>query len=516
VESGSSGISVVEIPSRGQVIPVSRESVAAFIGPAPRGPVDIPVAVRSLDEFLRRFGVPGCLSRMEFMLGQFFDSGGTLAVVVRVCRSGHRNLLRLPGPAGELRLAAANPGPLEHLRACVDYEGIAAEDRQRFNLVIHRFRSPAQPLVEEQESWAAVTVDPGGPDYIGDVLTASSLVQLQEPPPAERPTRTLGGNGAQSVRYVYSRSEWQGDNTPTDYDLIGAREAGTGLFALEQVPWLDFICLLSGVPGAPLGPVALFAAERYCRERHALLIIDPPANWTSVADVSRTQHERGFTSPNALTYFPPLRSPPELSDSSLLSAAGAIAGTLCAAGLALPGRLPLSVGRARPPPDLDEMDEFPLSRLGVNAIVHTDQARIELGGMVTLARSGGVARSWNNLRERRIALFILSSLAHYTRWAAFEAASEELWRELRGQVGDFLAALHARGLLAGDDSREAFYVKCDTDTNGCNVTGSMRLVLIIGVALARPGDFIAFRLEQGRRGCDAVELGWQPGLALAG
>ena len=55
----NSGISVLEIPARGQPIPVARESVTAFIGPAPRGPVDIPVAVRSLEEFLARFGVPG-------------------------------------------------------------------------------------------------------------------------------------------------------------------------------------------------------------------------------------------------------------------------------------------------------------------------------------------------------------------------------------------------------------------------------------------------------------------------
>ena len=98
MESGSSGISVIEIPPRGQTIPVSRESVAAFIGPAPRGPVNIPVVVRSLDEFLARFGVPGYLSRMEFLLYQYFENGGTLAVVVRVCRSAHRNRITLPGP----------------------------------------------------------------------------------------------------------------------------------------------------------------------------------------------------------------------------------------------------------------------------------------------------------------------------------------------------------------------------------------------------------------------------------
>ena len=69
-----------------------------------------------------RFGVPGCLSRMEFLLRQYFENGGSLAVVVRVCRSAHRNQIRLRGPAGDLVLEALNPGPLEHLRASVDHE----------------------------------------------------------------------------------------------------------------------------------------------------------------------------------------------------------------------------------------------------------------------------------------------------------------------------------------------------------------------------------------------------------
>ena len=113
MEAGSSGISVVEIPPRDQVIPVERESITAFIGPTPRGPVSMPVAVRSLEEFLQRFGVPGYLSRMELLLYQYFENGGTLAIVVRVCRVQRHKRISLPGPAGELVLEALNPGALE-------------------------------------------------------------------------------------------------------------------------------------------------------------------------------------------------------------------------------------------------------------------------------------------------------------------------------------------------------------------------------------------------------------------
>lgn len=519
MEPVSRGISVVEIPPRSQVIPVAREPVTAFIGPTPRGPADIPVAVRSLEEFLLRFGVPGHLSRMEFLLYQYFENGGSMAIVVRVCRVRRCNRIHLPGPSGDLVLEALNPGALEHLRATVDYEGIPAGERGRFNLVIHRCRSPEHPLVEEQESFAGISIRPTDTEFVGNALAASSLVRLVEPLAAERPGRTLGADSGQPLRYVYSRGDdsADGDNIPTDYDLLGSREEGTGLFALEQVPWLDFVCLLPGASGLTLGPVALFAAERYCRERRALLLLDPPAAWRSVADVVRAQRERGFASGNALTYFPALESPLHVSVSGGLSAAGAIAGRLCAAGLACSGAQPLSLGRSRAALELDEQEMHQLGRLGVNSLSRPAPGRVELTGLVTMARSGGISTSWNNLRQRRVFLFIADSIARHTRWAAFELSGPSLWREVRGQCEAFLAALHAQGLLAGATPREAFYVKCDADTHDATRGQEMaaRLEAIIGVALARGGDFVAFRVAHAASGSSVTELGWQPGAALA-
>jgi hypothetical protein len=450
---------------------------------------------------------------MEFLLYQYFENGGTLAIVVRVCRSGHRNRITLPGPAGDLVLDALNPGPLEYLRAAVDYENIDATEPGRFNLVIHRCRAPAQPLVEEQEIFTALSVDPQAADYVGDALAGSALVRLAAPAPAAPPAPTQDG-ASPAVRYVYSRATWQGDNTPTDYDLIGSREESTGLFALEQVPWVDFVCLVPGVSGAALGPVALFAADRYCRERHALLLLDPLDSWGEVRDVVRAQRERGFASPNAVTYFPGLESPPHAAPAGILSAAGAIAGRLCAAGLDLSAPQPLSLGRTRPMLALEDAEVRQLAHLGVNALVRPAGAHVELTGLVTMARSGGVAMSWNSLRHRRIALFILSSVTRHTRWAAFEQPDAALWQEVRAQVGGFLAALQARGLLAAGGG-DAFYVKCDVDTHSGRRPDAARLVLVVGVALARPGDFVAFEIAHRADRCAVSELGWQPGLALA-
>jgi hypothetical protein len=516
----ASGIFVVEDPPRGQAIPVSRETVTAFIGPAPRGPIDMPVAVRSVDEYLARFGAAGHRSRLELLLQQYFENGGKAALVVRVARSRRRNRIVLPGPAGPLLLDAVNPGPLEHLRAAVDLDGVTEPDR--FNLTVHRCTSPETPLVEEQESFANVSVLPGQNDFVGDALATSRLVRLGGGPPGAPPLRTQRGDANHTADYVFCHAEWTGADAPTDYDLIGSREEGTGLFALEQAPCVDLVCLVPGVPGESLGPVALFAAERYVAQRQAMLILDPSNEWTSVTEVVRTQRARRFPSPNALTYFPMLEHRPNTDLPDLLSACGAIAGLLAAGDQrAGPWALPaetaaLALGRGRPAVSLDEIQVAQLRRLGVNAITRPMPLRAELHGAVTLARFGGVTNSWNDLRVRRAALFILGSIARYTRWGVFEQPDSGLWKELRAQVDEFLSAVHARGGLAGERARDAFYVKCDADNNDPHGQVGGTLDISIGLALEHPGQFVPFHIRHTARETAVEELGWPPGLALAG
>jgi hypothetical protein len=171
---------VVESPTGEDPIPLRRETVTAFVGPAPRGPAHIPVAIDSVAEFRKRFGSPAERSRMEWILGQYFENGGRGAIVVRVPRPGTPNRLSLPGPGGSLDLAAHNPGPLEYLRVAVDYDNIAADDLWRFNLTVQRIRSPSNPLVEEQEIWRGVSIVPDERGYIGEILGESALVRTDQ------------------------------------------------------------------------------------------------------------------------------------------------------------------------------------------------------------------------------------------------------------------------------------------------------------------------------------------------
>jgi len=502
-ELQGAGISVIESPAGEEPIPLRREIVTAFVGPAPRGPANIPVIIESVAGFRRRFGSPSERSRLEWILGQYFENGGRSAVVVRVPRSGAANRIALPGPGGTLDLEAVNPGPLEYLRAAVDYDGIPASDLWRFNLTVQRIRSRANPLVEEQETWRAVTVVPDEESYVGEVLAGSALIRLHGEPPRARPDVTPGATGFGPVGYVHCRGEWRFADPPSDYDLIGSAEDSTGIHALEQVANVDLVCLLSGAPRADVGPVGIFAAERYCARRNAMLLLDPPADWTRVEDVTRSQRESVFTSPNVITYFPRLTEPSaDGRRQRSLSALGAIAGMLSSQGQSGPALLR---SRARVAIEPDAEDAAILARRGVNVLRAAGPGFISFNGNVTLARQHGTRREWEQLSVRQRAVMTTSTIARSTRWAVVQKPDPETWGAVAKQVGRYLEESAAAGYLAGNADQRAFYVKCDKDTNAHR----HGLSFIVGLALTRPGDYASFRFDHDDVDCRVTEIAFQ-------
>ncbi len=511
---------MLEGPAPGQRIPVRREAVVAFIGSAPRGPVGIPVAVHGLDEYRRRFGAPGYRGRVHDLLAQFFDNGGTRAVVVRVSVSERRHRLVMAGPAGDLILSAVNPGPHECLRASVDYDGIPPDDEERFNLVIHRLASRDRPIVEQQEIYRAVTIDPGDPDFFAHALSHSELVRVAGPAPMARPGITSYPGASTAAPYQYADDDWRESISLSDYDLIGSNTAGTGIFALDRVPTVDIICLAPD--GEDVGPVALFAAEQYCRDRHALLFIDPPSDWHTVADVVRERISSVFASPNVVTYFPR----PEIGPGGGLnrpgSALGALVGRLVAGDPehgVWGSRDPLILRcRARPSCVLTEQDQAAVRRLGVNGLRECVGGYLQACGLVTMDKSSGLDAEWSDLRLRRIGLFIVGSIARATRWAAFAEDGERTWDEVRLQVSAFMHEVAAAGALRGGAAEGTWYVTRDRDMFGyTGVVGEAVPGLasfIVGFALC-DGEFAAFRFVQDRLDCKAYPVGWQPGVALA-
>ncbi len=525
-DTSNSGIYVVEGLARGQAIPVDGESVTAFVGPAPRGPVDHAVRISNAAQFQKIFGIPECHCRMEFAVRQFFANGGSNAAVVRISGTAARNQIRLPGDAGMLILEARNPGPLESLRASVDYDGIRAEDGAqdadtRFNIILQRLRTPGSAWIDAQEYYRNVSIDPASRDYLGYVLSQSEMAYLTGTPPLSRPWQTIKPATMRESGYVDSIPVSVSSPPPIDYDLIGSTRDGTGLSALENIPDIGQICLISGSADAAIGPVAMLAADRFCREHQALLIVDPPARWQSVDDVLNDQERSGFSSPNAVTWFPAVRTRNAQNEGIAASMAGAVAAVLSPAqhvkgvhNLHAGGPVMLR-GDAYLTAKVDQPDVRRLARAGVNSLIQRSPLHIQLLGDITQARHTSLTGQWNALKLRQEVLFILRRIRHGTHWTSFHQSTPELWQDLSRQVAAFLAELHARSVLVGEHAEKSFFVRCDADTNAGVAGRDGEIAFVVGFALRRPDEFLAFRLQCARGACRISQLGWQSDVARA-
>ena len=520
-DTSNSGIYVIEGPARGQPVPVDGVSVTAFVSPAPRGPVDHAVSIASPEEFQKIFGVPEYHCRLEYAVRQFFANGGSNAVVVRVSGTKACSRIYLPCDDADLILTAKNPGPLEHLRASIDYDDIDAEAQQSFNLIVQRLRSSGSAWIDAQECYRNVSSDPGSRDYIGYVLSQSDLVQLSGNAPASRPHPTIKPTTMRQSGYVDAMAGQINSPAPNDYDLIGSAAQGTGLNALEQIPDIGQVCLVSGAEGAPLGPIALLAADRFCRQHQALLIIDPPSRWTSVDDVLRDQERSGFSSPNAVTWYPGVFARNRQGERIYTSIVGAVAAALQSVGQ-IDGVYPLHNdgpvmlrGGARLTAQLENADIRRLARAGINSLVQRSPLHLQLLGNVTQASYGGIAAEWTELDLRRQVLFILRRIRQGTDWTFFHESMPEIWREVENQVSVFLTELYGRSVLVGEYASLSYFVKCDSDTNAGLMGCSGEVMFLVGFALRRPGEYLAFRFHRSHGGCRVSELGWQSGLACA-
>jgi phage tail sheath protein FI len=153
-----------------------------------------------------------------------------------------------------------------------------------------------------------------------------------------------------------------------------------------------------------------------------------------------------------------------------------------------------------------------MARRGVNVLRAAAPGFISFTGNVTLARSQGARREWQQLSIRRQAMMTAGTIARSTRWAAVQKPDAETWRAVTAQVASYLAESTAAGLLVGDATHRGFYVKCDQDTNAHRPG----LSFVVGLALTRAGEFVAFRFDHDTVDCRVTELAWQPGLGLTG
>jgi phage tail sheath protein FI len=100
------------------------------------------------------------------------------------------------------------------------------------------------------------------------------------------------------------------------------------------------------------------------------------------------------------------------------------------------------------------------------------------------------------INVRRTLLFLRKSIDEGTQWAVFEPNDAALWQKITRNVTAFLTTVWRSGALFGTTQQEAFFVKCDKETNSQSSIDAGQVVTEIGVAIVRPAEFVIFRISQ--------------------
>jgi Bacteriophage tail sheath protein len=502
------GVYIEEVPSGVRTITGVATSITAFVGRAKRGPVDEAKVITSYADYERSFGGLDLNSAMSFAVRDFYRNGGGLAVIVRLFNTGSATGTAILS-ADNVDLEAISPGAWgNHLQVTVSHDDVATVDvaaqqgltvTDLFNIIIEDLQTGSR------EDYLNVSVV-AGPRQLDKVLDNSSklaIVPASFTLPATRPT-----DGDYTVQSADEASDGTVLNA-NDYIGVGKAAAKEGLYALEQTDLFNLLCLPPDWDTATNThyPGSLLAtAAGYCEDkRRAMLLVDPPSDWTDT-DKAVTGISGGIetNSINSAIFFPRIKQPNPLRDGQLeeFVPSGVVAGVFARtdsqrgvwkapAGMeaTLRGVPELTV-------KLTDDENGRLNPLGVNCLRAFPIIGRTIWGSRTLKGADQLASEWKYIPVRRTALFIEESLFRGTQWVVFEPNDEPLWSQIRLNVGAFMHNLFRQGAFQGTTPREAYFVKCDKETTTQNDIDRGIVNIVVGFAPLKPAEFVIIKIQQ--------------------
>ena len=133
-----------------------------------------------------------------------------------------------------------------------------------------------------------------------------------------------------------------------------------------------------------------------------------------------------------------------------------------------------------------------LNPIGINCIRPFGTRGIRIWGARTLASDS----DWRYINVRRLFNMVETTIAQGTQWAVFEPNDVALWEGIKRTLNAFLRGLWSAGALFGQSVDQAFYVKCDAETNPPESIDQGLLIVEVGIAPVKPAEFVVFRIAQ--------------------
>ncbi|NIM94489.1 MAG: phage tail protein [Anaerolineales bacterium] len=298
-------------------------------------------------------------------------------------------------------------------------------------------------------------------------------------------------------------------NLPDAKAIIGSQNDKTGLYALEDVDIFNILCIpiTTNLSDSEAAQVSTKAIE-YCEERRAFYILDVPHKDKTRDEVPEIKtwlnQNAGLRHKNAALYYPrPMIADP-LNEyrMRLVAPSGTIAG--------LYARTDAERGVWKAPAGTDaglrgvqkleylltDAENGTLNPLAINCLRNLPVYGRICWGARTLDGSDQQASEWKYIPVRRVALFLEETLYRNLKWVVFEPNDEPLWAQIRLNVGAFMHSLFRQGAFQGTKPKDAYFVKCDSETTTQNDINLGIVNIIVGFAPLKPAEFVIIKIQQ--------------------
>lgn len=522
------GVYVEEIPSQSKPIEGVGTSIAAFVGLAPGGPVNTPMRIANWTQFARIFGDPANPDAGPFMSGAylahsvygFFQNGGGLCWVVRVGGDGGNG--SGPAPAQAALPAAGNPS-LDAFRAVAlpgvtdsvsieiseeapppapggendeGGEGAGAKDAEP----TYRVVVSAGNAREEHEG---LTLKKGRNNIATKVNSASKLIKLEETGASLPDGQRVPASGSYNL---VAAAVAPTDLGSTDFEGDVARRQGLGsLAAIDEVTMVvvpDLMTLGDDTQVRDLQGKMIAHCEN-AGDRMAIL--DPPPDLLPQDVLEWRMDTAGYDSKYAALYYPWIEVMDPLTNQPMMvppsgHVAGVWARTDGNRGVHKAPANEVVLGANGLAFQVTHDEQGGLNTNGVNCIRAFSGRGIRIWGARTLSSDP----EWRYINVRRLFNYISESIIEGTQWAVFEPNDQRLWTRLRISSANFLTRVWRDGALFGATPDQAFFVKCDEETNPPDVVEAGQVVIEIGIAPVKPAEFVVFRISQFTAGAAEV------------
>jgi len=509
------GVYVEEIPAANKPIEGVGTAVAAFVGLAPGGPVNVPMRLSNWTQFSKLFGDPNNPENGPFMEGSylahsvygFFQNGGSVCWVVRVgSENGASTAARAALPAEtdknvEAFRAIALKGVEEPVTIELSEEspGAGKDGEATYKLIV--------AAGSQSESHEGLSLKKGRANLLTKVNAASKLIKLEETGASLPETKVATGSytlspPAQAPEKIEA-AHFEGD--------VAKRSGMGGLAAVDEVTMVvmpDVMVLADNGSDAQLRDLQgkMIAHCEMAGDRMAIL--DTPPHLLPQEVLEWRMNTAGYDSKMAALYYPWIEVMDPLTKRPMMvPPSGHVAGVWCRVdgtrGVHKAPANEVILGANGLSFQITHAEQGGLNKVGINCVRAFPGRGIRIWGARTLSSDP----EWRYINVRRLFNYVSESIMEGTQWSVFEPNDAMLWMRLKASVSTFLTRVYRSGALFGATPGEAFYVKCDAETNPPDVVEAGQVVCEVGISPVKPAEFVVFRLSQytGGGGAEVAE-----------